>query len=67
MGILDSITTNATSPAPELTEEDFFRMFDQIRKPRSPHHHIISSRATPGSITVCHDCGSPVRVPDVWP
>jgi hypothetical protein len=61
------INLATTSGGGELTEEAFMRTVEQVMRPRPPHHHLISSRAEPGSIVLCGDCGMPVRVPDVWP
>jgi hypothetical protein len=64
-GLLNLATT---SGAGELTEDEFFRMIEQVQRDGpAPHSHIISPRAEPGTIVLCGDCGGPVRVPDVWP
>jgi hypothetical protein len=65
-GLLSRITTNQTTPGGELTPEALERTFEQLMRPRPPHHHIISPRAEPGSWTLCSDCRAVVRVPDDW-
>jgi hypothetical protein len=64
---ITGITAATTDAGGSLTEEALARTMEAIMAPRPPHHHVISSRAEPGSLAICSGCGTAVRVPDVWP
>jgi hypothetical protein len=66
MGLLDFISANTTDAGGDLTPELLERTMEQLAKPRPPCHHVISPRATPGSLTLCANCARLVRVPDNW-
>lgn len=72
MSLLDFLTTNTTASGGPLTEEDFFaamrsamRALERSRPAQCPPH-LISSRAEPGSFTLCSWCYGPVMVPPNW-
>jgi hypothetical protein len=64
--LIDVIKSNTTHEA-HLTPEDVNRsLVAALRRPPSPHYHVIAPNARPGTVTYCANCGSPVRVPDTW-
>lgn len=62
-GIIDTATTGTSG---KLTLEDLMRTYEAARRIPAPHVHLIAASAKPGSVVLCADCGSAVRVPDTW-
>jgi hypothetical protein len=63
---LRGITNDDASTSGPLTLEDLLRTWAQASQPPKHHAHLIAAGATPGALTVCSDCGAPVKVPDDW-